>query len=66
MRFDALQIGREEVLIMEFVREVLEDHAHDVIRRWAYGPKVKLFQSFSYLADLRPDVFDGVHPGFEP
>ena len=52
MEFSEIQSKRADVLSVELVRELLESHADELVRKWSYGSKEALFDRFVGVLEL--------------
>lgn len=57
MEFSELRVTRDEALSTELARELLESHAEQLVRDWAYGSKDHLLQRFISVAELPSSGF---------
>jgi len=52
MNFSKLEIKRDDLLSTELTRDLLEKHAENLVRSWAYGPGDQLVRRFLTVAGI--------------
>jgi len=55
MEFSEIRLKRAQLLSTEFTREVLEEHAEQLVRKWSYGATDRLLSRFIQVAELPGD-----------